>query len=62
MNRVVQILMNRDGMTETEAREAVQDCVDMMEEAIQEGNYLEAEDIFMDELGLEPDYIFDVIM
>lgn len=62
MNRVVQILMNRDGMTETEAREAVQDCVDMMEEAIQEGHYLEAEDIFMDELGLEPDYIFDVIM
>lgn len=62
MNRVVQILMNRDGMTETEAREAVQDCVDMMEEAIQEGNYLEAEDIFMYELGLEPDYIFDVIM
>lgn len=62
MNRVVRILMNRDGMTETEAREAVQDCVDMMEEAIQEGHYLEAEDIFMDELGLEPDYIFDVIM
>ena len=62
MNRVVRILMNRDGMTETEAREAVQDCVDMMEEAIQEGHYLEAEDIFMDELSLEPDYIFDVIM
>lgn len=62
MNRVVQILMNRDGMTETEAREAVQDCVDMMEEAIEAGHYLEAEDIFMDELGLEPDYIFDVIM
>lgn len=53
--------MDRDGMTEDEARATVVDVMDMMEDAIAEGDYEEAEDILADELGLEPDYIPDIM-
>lgn len=61
MNRIIKILMDRDGMTEDEARATVVDVMDMMEDAIAEGDYEEAEDILADELGLEPDYIPDIM-
>lgn len=60
-NEVVRILMERDGMSESEARELLQEVREMMFEAIDEGSYIEAEEIFEDELGLEPDYIFSII-
>ena len=60
-NKVVQILMERDGMSESEARELINEVQEMMFEAIDAGSYLEAEEIFQDELGLEPDYIFCII-
>lgn len=56
-NRVVEILMNRDGMTREEAEERVQEVRAM----IICSSVLEAEDILIDELGLEMDYIFDLI-
>jgi predicted RNase H-like HicB family nuclease len=56
-NRVVEILMNRDGMTREEAEEKVQEVREMIVEA----SVYEAEDILIDELGLEMDYIFDLI-
>ena len=56
-NRVVEILMNRDGMTREEAEEKVQEVREMIVCA----SVLEAEDILIDELGLEMDYIFDLI-
>jgi len=56
-NRVVEILMNRDGMTREEAEERVQEVREM----IVCSSVLEAEDILIDELGLEMDYIFDLI-
>ena len=56
-NRVVEILMNRDGMTREEAEERVQEVREMIVTA----SVLEAEDILIDELGLEMDYIFDLI-
>lgn len=55
MNRIVKILMNRDGMTETEAKELVKECKQM----IYDGE--DPEDVLQYELGLEPDYIFDII-
>ena len=60
MNRVVKILMRRDGITEEEAREIIAEVKEMMESSIGDGCYSEAEEIFQDELGLEPDYIFDI--
>ena len=61
MNRVVKILMERDDMTRKEAESQVNEVQELMEEAISTGNYDEAEDILADELGLEMDYIFDLI-
>ena len=61
MNRVVRILMNRDGYSEEEAIEIVNDCREEMNEAIANGDYQLAEDILACDLGLEPDYIFDIL-
>lgn len=59
MNRVVQILMKRDDLTEQEATELLDEC----REALADCNYdpEESQDIIQDYLGLEPDYIFDIL-
>lgn len=56
MNEVVQILMKRDGLTINEAK-------NLVDEAREEILFYhdEAEDIMMDMLGLEMDYIWEVI-
>ena len=56
-NRVVRILMERDGMTKEEAQEVLEEVREMLSEA----DPWEAEDILADELGLEMDYIFDIL-
>ena len=56
-NEVIRILMKRDDLTEEEARERVEEVREMLSEA----DPWEAEDILADELGLEMDYIFDII-
>ena len=53
MNRVVKILMERDGMTEKEAQQEMEFC----REELEEGNW----EALQDCLGLEDDYIFDVL-
>ena len=57
MNRVVNILLKRDGYSEEEAIEMVNDCREEMNEAIADGDYDLAEDILAGDLGLEPDYM-----
>ena len=61
MNRIVGILMERDGLSATEAKRIVQDVRDEIYAATENGNYSEAEDIMMNELGLEMDYIMDIL-
>ena len=61
MNRVKKILIERDGIFALEADNLIEETREEMEEAIEAGHYLEAEDIFMDNLGLEPDYMFDIL-
>ena len=53
MNRVVEILMRRDGLTEKEALEEIKECI----EELENGNEYALEDV----LGLEDDYIFDIL-
>jgi uncharacterized NAD-dependent epimerase/dehydratase family protein len=60
-NRVVQILMERDNMTEKEAKRAVEQVRTEVYLAVEDGNYDEAEEIMMSLLGLEMDYLFDII-
>lgn len=56
METVIQILMERDELTRSEAKAMVEETIDLML-----SNPWEAEQILMDELGLEPDYIIDLI-
>ena len=58
MNKVVKILMKRDGMTEDEAKELVEET---REEILACEGSDEAWDIIEDNLGLELDYIFDIL-
>ena len=61
MNRVVKILMERDGYTETEAKKAVEMLTESIIEAAEDGCYEEAEEYLMD-YGLEPDYLDDLLL
>ena len=61
MNRVVSILMKRDGYSKDEAIEIINDCREEINEAIADGDYDLAEDILACDLGLEPDYIMDIL-
>ena len=58
-SEVVEILMKRDGLS---CREA-QDRFNEVREMIQECNFdpFETEDILIEELGLEMDYIFEFL-
>ena len=58
-NKVVDILMKRDGLSLTEAQKQFNEVRDM----IQECNFdpVETEDILIEELGLEMDYIFEFL-
>lgn len=59
MNRVVKILMDRDNITEREAVRQIQDCrADIMENP---GDWDSAVDIISDHLGLEPDFMDDIL-
>lgn len=59
MNKVVEILMQRDNLTQQEAENRVLEVKQMMEDC----NYdpMECDDIMGDELGLEMDYIEDIL-
>ena len=53
MSETMRILMERDGLTEEEARGQMNEC----REALYNGDW----DAIGDYLGLEDDYIFDLI-
>ncbi len=53
MNETKRILMERDGLTESAAAEMMADALSELES----GNYSAMQDV----LGLEDDYIFDLI-
>lgn len=59
-SRVIRILMKRDGMTQDEAAALLDDVLNMVYDSIANGD--DAEDIWMDELNLEPDYLMDCLM
>ncbi len=61
MEEVIQILMARDGISRKEATAQVKEVREMMLEALDSGDTESLEEIFMNELGLEPDFIPDFI-
>ena len=59
MNRVVKILMERDKMDRHMAENRVKEVSKMIQDSSLD--YSEVEDIIADELGLEMDYLLDLI-
>ena len=60
MNKVIKILMDRDGLTYEQAKEEFKATQEEILESIADG-YDDVEDILLCNLGLEMDYIFDFI-
>lgn len=56
---IVDILCNRDGCSVDEADRRIDEALELMEEANFDPE--ECEEIMADELGLEPDYIIDLL-
>ena len=57
---IVDILCRRDGCSEDEADRRIDAALERMEEANFDPE--ECEEIMADELGLEPDYIIDLLV
>ena len=62
MNKIVEILMERDNMSQEEAEDLLDDAREEAQNVLEEDGSLEdIEDILSSYFGLEPDYIFDLI-
>ena len=61
MKNIVKVLMRRDGLTESEAIKEVQYAKRAITDAISDGDFNLVEEIMMYDLGLEMDYVFDLI-
>jgi len=59
MKKVIEIIMRRESISFEDAREMVTDCRDAILEGLELGE--DPEEIIAQELGLEPDYLFDLI-
>lgn len=58
MNRLVKVLMKRDGISAEEATALIKDTQAELEDCT---NVLDADEIIMDNLGVEPDYLYDIL-
>lgn len=56
MNPIVKVLMKRDNTTRQEAEELVKEA----KQRVSEGE--SPEEILLDDFGLEPDYVFDLLV
>lgn len=61
MNRIIKILMERDGIDYEEAKEMYEDTQSELMDALDGTSCLSPEEVLECNLGLEPDYIFDFI-
>ena len=58
---IKQILMRRDNLTEQEADKRIQEVKSDLCDLVMTGSLEEAEDLVMDELGLEPDHLEELL-
>ena len=61
MNRIIKILMNRDGISYKEAEQMYFETKEELMDFFDGVSVLSADEILMSKLGLEEDYIFDFI-
>lgn len=55
MNTLIQVLMDRDGLTKQEATTVIRDAQNLVRDGA------DPEEVLYEEFGLEPDYVFDLI-
>ena len=60
MNSVVKILMDRDNIDQETAESLVRETRDELL-SLDETNIFETDNIIAEYLGLEPDYVFDIL-
>ena len=56
-NQIIEVLMERDGMTRREAEQELRRVQEQFDPAVDD-----PEEVLAEEFGLEPDYIFDLLM
>ena len=61
MKSVKQILIDRDDMSENEAEELIANVREELQFAIETNDFMYAEDVMYGYLGLEMDYIFELL-
>lgn len=62
MDSITEVLMRRDGLSEEDAKREVDDFKADIEDSIMSGNLEDIEDALMYDLGLEPDYLMDILL
>ncbi len=58
---IIELLMRRDGLSREEATEQFESTRQEFSAALAGMNYRDPEDVLAEDLGLEPDYIFEFI-
>ena len=61
MRTIKQILMDRDGMTESEADSLITDAKDQLDEYLADDDQESAYNICQEYFGLEPDYLDELL-
>lgn len=61
MNKYVKMIMENEGMTQEEAESAHKIYQDEIKSAIEDGYYMDAEEMMAEFYGIEPDDILDFI-
>lgn len=62
MDSITEVLMRRDGLSEEDAKREIEDFKADIEDSIMSGNLEDIEDALMNDLGLEPDYLMDILL
>jgi len=62
MESIVEVLMRRDGVSQSDAEELYQEALEELRELVEaSGSICEAEDLVRDYFGLEPDYLTEML-
>ena len=62
MDSITEVLMRRDGLSEEDAKREVEDFKADAEDYICNGDLEGLEDALLYDLGLEPDYLMDILL
>jgi hypothetical protein len=61
MLSIAKVLIERDGLTEAEAKERIEEAREALHSYIEAGNLFDAEEVCSEYFGLEPDYIDELM-